>query len=92
MKTMTELKNQFETENKVWKRKLDNLVIKHSEIISMITDDLSTKEALGYIDMAMDVSNEMYELDTKHKKFLLKWIRKFGRRMTINRFTSIFNH
>ncbi len=92
MKTMDELQKQFDKEERVWEEKLDALSCENESIIGkMITDDLTTEQMISNVDMAMNGMKEMQKLTTKHTKFLLKWNKKFRRRIFIDTFKNIIH-
>lgn len=73
---MNELLIQFEKEEAVWKRKIEDLAEKHQEIMNCIIDDMPVKDVLWWIDIATIISDQMKKLDTNHKIFLLDWHKK----------------
>lgn len=81
MKTYTELLNMFEKEDELWKKQLDRLLKQVYYWIDKSIDDChyGTWQRLQFIDQAMKISDKMYSLDSKHKKFLMKWDKKLYR-------------
>lgn len=81
LKSAKELQKQYEQEELVWKKKLDDLKKQHNAIIGKVNAEQSVKERLYYIDQAMAVAKRMARLDSLHKKWLLLKMDKIQKRI-----------
>lgn len=89
MKTLEELKVQFDREEKEWKSQLNKLADEHKAIMSSINiNDDSFETFMKKIDDAIEKSRQINELDTRHKDFLLKWKRCFDWHCLFNLFKN----
>lgn len=84
MKSMKELQKTFNKEEKAYKEELNRLSRRHEELMKNVNNDLSFEDFKKYIELAMIVCEQMSRLDSKHKKSLLKWYKKFRRRTIVD--------
>lgn len=85
MTNLEELKNQFEKEDAFWQSKMTS----YKEAVEAALKGAETfendiKRWAVYIDIAADYNYRMMKLDEKHKKFLLRWKRRFRRAALIH--------
>lgn len=89
MKTIDELKRQYDEEENVFKKKRDLLLNDHRAMMNLISTKQSFEEFMRYIDKATMIADKLSDLDHEHKMFLLKWERRFHKRLLLDMLKNI---